>query len=110
MMSRLDQTVWTIHTGAVVQCTYNDLRDHIRTATRPDGIGYEYYVKPFGDGTFGLFRHLGAGEKLVREYNNEDDAVSEAERIWIMDIDASGEIAVFHRAADAARALAECAE
>lgn len=108
-MSKLNQTVWIIQGGRVVETTYADLIGYIDTTTRPTGVGPSHYVCQDDDGRWCVAHWVTSNgpEHIFGRYDSEADAVATIEAIWIDQIQHSDEVVVYSHKALAEAVLAE---
>lgn len=107
-MSKLNDTVFIIKSGAVVERTLRDLMDYVPTTSRPDGIGTKDYARENDDGA-GVYSWVtwGGPERLLQQFDDMAAAVSYVEDLWIVDIFNNTELAVYASEKDAQQALAD---
>ena len=105
-MSKLNDTVFVIQAGAVIERTLRDLMDLVPTTSRPDGTGTKDYARENDDGA-GVYTWMtwGGPERLLSQHDSLEDAVSRVEDLWISDIFNNTEIAVYPNRATAEDAL-----
>jgi len=97
-MSKIDQVVFTIEAGWVVESAIRDLSGYIDETTTPHGVAPRLHVRGTELWTWG---HAGNFPKLVRAYDTEAEAVEALEDSFAYDFWNSPNILAFNNRADA---------
>lgn len=87
-MSKLDQVVFLIENGKIVESKIRDLDGFIDETTTPHGIAPRFHVRENQLWTWG---HAGNNPRMVREFDTEAEAVEamedhQATDFWNSDI------------------------
>lgn len=81
-MSKLDQIVFLIENGKIVESKIRDLDGFIDETTTPWGIGPRFHVRENELWTWG---HGGNNPRMLRDFDTEAEAVEEMEDFQAMD-------------------------
>ena len=83
-MSKLDQVVYTIENGQIVECTLRDFVDgSIDETTTPHGIGPRYHLRGLDLWTWG---HAGNNPCCINTFDTEADAIAALEDTFAADV------------------------
>lgn len=103
-MSKLDQVVYVIEDGKIIESRIRDLDGYIEETTTPRGVGPRYHVRENELWTWG---HQGSLPALIRAYDTEAEAQEALEDSFADDFWRCSEILAFATREAAEAALAE---
>lgn len=106
-MSKLDQVVYIIEEGKVVESAIRDMDGYIDETTTPRGVGPRFHTRGNELWTWG---HQGNFPKMVQAFDTEEDAEEALEETFYQDFWNCPEICAFTNREDAEKALREMTE
>ena len=130
-MTTLSTTCFTVQDGKIVEGTLADFTCYIESTTRPTGVGYKYYVttvtrdierdtdqvdedgyvitETVQDDVWVLAKWAtwGGPERVVREFDSEEEANAAAEERYVYDILNNADMSIYLDRASAESDLAQ---
>lgn len=103
-MSALDQTVFVIANGKIVESKIRDLSGYIDETTTPYGIDTRFHVRGDELWTWG---HAGNNPRMVSKYESEEDALAALDETFYQDFLCCSDISWFPTQKEAEQFLAE---
>ena len=91
-MSKLDQVVYIIEDGEIVESRIRDIDGYIDETTTPKGIAPRYHVRGRELWTWGVG---GNSPRLIREYDTEEEAQEALDETFVHDFWSNGEFLAF---------------
>jgi hypothetical protein len=107
IMSKIDQVVYLIEDGKIIESSIRDLSGYIDETTTPRGVGPRYHTRGNELWTWG---HQGNNPRIVSAYDTEAEAEEALEDTFAHDFWNCADILAFTTREDAEKWLAENAE